>query len=142
MRVLIIVVCFLGLAACTAPITKDHLRQQAAENINFEVKQPYQQVFADLLAKTRACYLHKPTVRQITVVGDRDNGKKIANITVEEVYAMAEHDAYLVIDVVSKTESVTQVSAYIARKEAANEIKALKSWVLDGSKKCEVSWLS
>ncbi|MCF6320086.1 MAG: hypothetical protein L3J83_12570 [Proteobacteria bacterium] len=141
MRVLILLCSFFGFAACTAPITKDQLRQHAPQKINFEVDQPYQQVFAGLLAKTRACYLDKPSVRQITVVGNRDNGTKTANIAVEEVYAMAEQDAYLLIDVVSKAKNLTQVSVYASTVKAKNEIKSVKSWALEGSEKCEVTWL-
>ena len=142
MRVLILICSFLGFAACTAPITKDHLREQAPHKVNFEIDQPYQQVFSDLLAKTRACYLNKPTVRQITVVGNRDNGKKTANIIIEEVYAMAERDAYLLIDIVSKTKNLTQVSVYASTVKAKNEIESVKSWALQGSDKCDVRWLS
>jgi len=142
MRVLILLSCFLGLSACVAPITKDQLRQHSNHKVSFEVKQPYQQVFSGLLAQTRNCYLDKAQVRQITVVGNRDNGKKTANITVEEVYAMAEHDAYLVIDLVSKNKHLTQVSAYASTVKAKNEVKSVKTWVLENSKKCNVSWLS
>jgi len=142
MRVLILVACFLGLSACVAPITKDQLRQNSKHTVDFEIKRPYQQVFSQLLAQTRKCYLDKPQVRQITVVGNRDNGKKTANITVEEVYAMAEHDAYLVIDVVSKNENLSQVSAYVSTVKAKDEVDSVKSWVLQNSKECKVSWLS
>ena len=142
MRVLILLGCFLGLSACVAPITKDQLRQESNHKVSFEVKRPYQQVFSDLLAQTRSCYLDKAQVRQITVVGNRDNGKKTANITVEEVYAMAEHDSYLVIDLVSKNKNLTQVSAYASTVKAKNEVKSVKTWALENSKKCNVSWLS
>ena len=142
MRVLILVGCFLGLNACVAPITKDQLRQESSHKVDFEVNQPYQQVFSQLLAQTRSCYRDKPQVRQITVVGNRDNGKKTANITIEEVYAMAGHDAYLVIDVVSKKDNLTQVSAYASTVKAKDEVRSVKSWALENSKKCHVSWLS
>lgn len=142
MRVLILAICFLALSACVAPITKDHLRQNAGHKVDFEVKRPYQQVFSQLLAQTRSCYLNKAQVRQITVVGNRDNGRKTANITVEEVYAMAEHDAYLVIDLISKNENLTKVSAYISTIKAKNEVNSVKTWALENSKECSVSWLS
>jgi len=142
MRVLILVGCFLGLSACVAPITKDQLRQESSHKVDFEVKRPYQQVFSQLLAQTRSCYRDKSQVRQITIVGNRDNGKKTANITVEEIYAMAEHDAYLVIDVVSKKDNLTQVSAYASTVKAKDEVRSVKSWALENSKKCNVSWLS
>lgn len=133
--------CLLLLNACVAPITKDQLRQQASYKVDFEVKRPYQEVFSDLLAQTRTCYLNKEQKRQITVVGNRDNGLKTGNITVEEVYAMAEHDAYLVIDLASKNKNLTQVSAYIATSNAQKEVNSVKSWALGESKTCDISWL-
>ncbi|HFE37151.1 MAG TPA: hypothetical protein ENK06_01865 [Gammaproteobacteria bacterium] len=142
MKVLILSCILLGLGACTAPITKDQLRKQPAQKSSFEVDKPYQQVFAGLLKQTRACYLNKPTVHQITVVGNRDNGEKTANITIEEVYAMAEHDAYLMIDLVSKGKNMTQVSVYASKTDAKNEVKSVKAWALQGSQQCDVSWLS
>jgi len=141
MRVSILIVCFLFLSGCVAPITKDQLRQHSSYKVDFEINKPYQQVFSDLLRQTRVCYLNKPTKRQITVVGNRDNGKKIGNIMVEEVYAMAEHDAYLLIDVVSKTENLTTVSAYISAK-AQEEVDSVKAWATENSKECHVKWLS
>jgi len=142
MRVYILFLCLLAINACVAPITIDQLRSNGGHNISFEVNQPYQKVFADLLAQTRACYLNQPQVRQITVVGNRDNANKTGNITVEEVYAMAEHDAYLVIDVLSKNEKLTNVEAYIADKRAKAELESIKSWLSAKENKCEVKWLS
>ena len=139
---LIIPVTFiLFLSACIAPISKEELRHQANYKIDFEVERPYQQVFSDLLAQTRTCYLNKPQVRQITVVGDRDNALKTAIITVEEVYAMAGHDAYLVIDVTSKNENLTQVSAYLSRGKDAKEVSSIKSWAKKENNTCDVNWL-
>lgn len=142
MRILIVMCSLLVMTACSAPITKDHLRQQASEKTQFEVAKPYQQVFAKILSQTRACYSQKPSVRQITVVGLRDNGKKTANVVVKEVYALAGEDAYLVIDVVSKTRVLTQVSVYASQNAAKKEVESVKSWALEGSEQCDVSWLS
>jgi len=142
MRILIVMYSLLIMAGCSAPITKDHLRQQASERTQFEVAKPYQQVFATILSQTRACYSQRPSVRQITVVGLRDNGKKTANVVVEEVYALTGRDAYLVIDVVSKSEVLTQVSVYASPNAAMKDVKSVRSWVLEGSEQCDVSWLS
>ena len=141
LRLLTVVSCFLALSACVAPITKDQLRQHASNKVDFEVNRPYQQVFSDLLGQTRSCYLNKEQKRQITVVGNRDNSLKTANITIEEVYAMAGHDAYLVIDLMSKNENLTQVSAYVASGKARNEMMSVKAWALQENNKCDVQWL-
>ena len=146
LRLLTVVSCFLALSACVAPMTKDQLRQHASNKVDFEVNRPYQQVFSDLLGQTRLCYLNKEQKRQITVVGNRDNSLKTANIIVEEVYAMAGHDAYLVIDLMSKNENLTQVSAYVAstyfsNNSARNEMMSVKAWALQENNKCDVQWL-
>ena len=144
MRVLlpfIIASCFLTLNACVAPVSKDQLRQHAIHKVDFEVNRSYQQVFTALLTQTRKCYLDKEQKRQITVVGNRDNGLKTANITIEEVYAMAEHDAYMVIDITYQNENLSTVSAYGSRRNSSEEIMSIKSWAMNENDTCKVNWL-
>jgi len=126
--------------ACSLkPITKETVRSNAEYQLEFTVDKPYQQVFADLLANTKACYLLKPTSsEQLTVDGKRNNGKKSANITVEHVYAMAEHEVYLLIDLVSNTDNSTGVVAYTSDYSARKRINAVKAWATSNDKSCQV----
>lgn len=128
------------LPACSVkPITKQSVRENPEYQLEFSVQKPYQQVFADILANTKACYLLKPTSsEQLTVDGKRNNANKTANITVEHVYAMAEQEVYLMVDLVSKSESETVVTAYTSDYSARTRVDVVKAWVISNEKACKV----
>jgi len=137
---LALILCFF--VACTAPISKKVLREKPAYSVKFEVNKQYQRIFQSLLDQTRACYLHKPLKHQITVVGKRNNADKTANIVVEHVYAMANHDAYLMIDFKSLDEGRTEVEVYTSDSQANKEVDGIKSWATSSDTQCYASWLS
>ncbi len=126
---------------CSAPITKESVRQDSAYKTSFVVSQPYQQVFDVLLKRSQACYLDRPNSKQLTLVGNRDNGKKTANIVLEYVYAMAEHDVILLVDIraqqdaqtlPAKTQAAkTQVNVYASRKGDVKKADVFEKWLAD-----------
>lgn len=118
----------LALTACSAPITKDSIRHDPVYTKTVSVDKPYQIVFADLLKKSRACYLDQPFKKQLTLVGNRDNGKKTANITLEYVYAMAEHDVIMMVDITSVEKNKTQVNVYTSDKSYKPKVDRVGEW--------------
>ena len=128
MKYLLIISIFV-LVACTAPISKESIRTNPAYATTFSVNQPYQQVFDKLLKNTRTCYLDKPTKVQLTLEGNRDNAKKTANITMEYVYAMAEHDVILMLDMTSEENGITRVNVYASRKGDKPKADIVEKWL-------------
>lgn len=127
----LLLICLLTLVAC-APITKQSIRQAPAYSVSFTVSQPYQQVFDVLLKRSQACYLDQPTSKQLTLVGNRDNGKQTANITMEYVYAMAEHDVILMLDIVAGEDNKqTKVNVYASRKGDVKKVDIIQKWLND-----------
>ncbi|MDH3326541.1 MAG: hypothetical protein OEM38_07485 [Gammaproteobacteria bacterium] len=123
------------LTACSGPITKESIRQNPAYATTFSVKQSYQQVFDNLLKQSRTCYLNQPTTKQLTVVGSRDNGTKTANITLEYVYAMAEHDVILMLDMTYEADKQTLVNVYASHKGDKNKADIIGKWLTDPAEK-------
>ena len=126
----IIIISVVFLAAC-APVTKETLRQDPAYISVFSVNQPYQEVFDRLLKKSRSCYLDKPTSAQLTLVGNRNNGDRTANITLESVYAMAEHDVLLMLDIQYEQDDQTKVRVYASNKRDKRKVDIIEEWVSD-----------
>ena len=123
------------ISACSGPITKQKIRQDPAYSTSFTVNQPYQRVFDVLLKRSQFCYLDQPTSKQQTLVGNRDNGKKAANITLEYVYAMAEHDVILMLDITAEEETKTRVNVYASRKGDAEKVDIIQKWLDDPQNK-------
>ena len=127
----LILVSLLALAAC-APITKQNIHTDPAYSNTFTVSQPYQQVFDVLLKRSQACYLDRPTSKQLTLVGNRDNRNKTANITMEYVYAMAEHDVVMMIDITAGDDNKqTQISVYAHRRADVKKAELFEKWLND-----------
>jgi len=119
------------LAACTGPVTKDNIRQNPVYSKTFSVNQAYQQVFDVLLKNSQSCYLNRPSSIQLTLVGNRDNGNKTANITLEYVYAMAEQDVILMLDITALRDEETRVNVYASRKGDAAKVDIIQKWLDD-----------
>ena len=145
----LIAISILALVACSGPITKKTLRQDPAYTTSFTVNQPYQQVFEVLLNRSKACYLDRPTSKQLILLDKRDYGKKTAYITLEYVYAMSQLDVILLIDITSvasgKGESAaqnqgnsaeggaesTRVNVYASRKKDVKKADIIEKWLSD-----------
>ena len=117
------------LTACAAPVTKESIRSHAAYSTTHAVNQPYQKVFASLLKQSRNCYLNKPTDTQLTLVGNKNNGAKTANITLEYVYAKLEHDVIVMIDLKRESVDKTTVNVYTSRKNEKSKVDVVKKWI-------------
>ena len=123
----------LALGACSGPITKDSIRLDPAYSTIFNVDKPYQQVFDKLLKKSQSCYLDQPNSKQLTLVGNRDNGKKTANITLEYVYAMAEQDVILMLDIRAVEDRKTTVNVYASKKHDTTEANRFEKWLANSA---------
>ena len=124
------------MSCATPPITKEYIRNNPVEKSAFIVNKPYQEVFATLLAQSRACYRDTPFKEQLIVSGNRNNADKNANISISHVYAMAEQDVYIMIDLSAMSPNQTSVVAYTSDAKARAKLKIIKQWALDNSKKC------
>jgi len=129
-----VVLSVLLFSACSAPVSKDSIRLEPAYSTSFMVNKPYQHVFAVLLKRSQACYLERPTSRQQTLVGNRDNGKKTANITLEYVYAMAGRDVILMVDIKAEQADKTRVNVYASRKDDVKKADIFEKWLDDPQK--------
>jgi len=124
----------LFLGACSGPITKENIRLSSAYSTTFSIEQPYQKLFAEILAKSRACYLNTPTKTQLTLVGSRNNADKTANITLEYVYAMAEHDVILMIDFLSEQDNSTKITVFASNKSDKKKADIVRDWLTTSGK--------
>ena len=123
--------------AC-APITESVIREEPKGKVEFSVEDRYQNVFDTILAQSKTCFLKQPTQAQLTVTGTRINRDKTASITVAHVYEMAERDVYLLTDITAMGDQNTLVKTYYKSLGSEKRAKAVKNWVLNNEKGCEL----
>ena len=86
-----------------------------------------------MLANGQTCYLSRPADQQLTFVGQKDLGKKTANITMEYIYAMAEHDVILMADLVSVDETSTNVTIYTSDLNRKADVGLMANWAIESN---------
>jgi hypothetical protein len=128
----------LFLGACSAPVTKQTLREQGGNKVTFSVQQPYQDVFATILNQTRQCLFYTPMEQQLYVNGKKNNRELSASVYVMLVYGKLNEEAFMLVDVEALGEQSTQVTAYYANNHAKKHALAVENWTSGESLECEV----
>jgi hypothetical protein len=136
----IIVACCIGLgvSAC-APMTDDMLRKvDEQKQRSFNVDSDFHAVFQAMLDKSRACFLNVPGDAQYTVVGNRIEPGRSAEIVVAEVYGPKSREALMLIDVIAINQSETQVRSYHSSRRMDDYVANLRVWLTDPNGSCEL----
>lgn len=137
MRHIIVVAVLAIIASACAPVTETTLRQSEDKQRSFNIDQRYQTVFQTILDKSRACFLEIPGPSQFTVVGNRVNRDKVAEVVVAEVFGPKSREVLMLIDVIYLNDQETQVRSYHSSRRADLYVANIRAWLDKENSSCK-----
>ena len=118
----------LGVVFGKEPVTRDNMPEKAAHTATFTVDKGLLETFGNLMQASKQCYLYQPFDEEITVWGEKNNGKRTGNIRIEHVWAMAEHEMFIMIDMKEVDGKSTEVVVYNKDDTAQESLKQFPEW--------------
>ena len=122
-------------AIACAPITSQSIGVGHAVATDIRVSEPYQAVFKRVANQLRQCQFYTPMGAQHTVVGEKHNHLRQANIRLIRLYGPTSQDVSMLIKVeaISDTESSVGIHATFPYRKSA---RAARAWASGESLDC------